>query len=244
MKLYIDAGHGGTDSGAVGNGLVERDLNVQVANLLADLMRGSGVTVKQNRTASGAGATMGLNDRIKDANNWGADAYISVHTNSAAGTAGTGFEIFHFSGGGKSKEMATAIDNEVRKFWTSRGIKTRVEGGKDFFAVIRDTKAPAVLAEMAFLNNPSDAAKLKDPKWLLQIAEAYAKGICAAFGVKPSAPPATTQPKEVIYRVRKVWSDERSQVGAYKDLQNAINMCNQVNPYSVYDENGKQVYPK
>jgi len=221
FKVYIDAGHGfgdaGVDPGAVGNGLKEADVTLTVAELLADMLKARGLAVRVNRKR-GDKTGLGLNGRINDANACGADIYISIHFNSAAGTAGTGFEIFYYSGGGKSKELAVAIEGLVKAKFTSRGIKTGMPGTTGEFGVIRLTKMPAVLAEGAFINNPSDAAKMKDQGWLKWLAECYGKGICKVLGVKwdtsaqPPKPPAPPPAPGKVYRV---------QVGAYNVRANA-----------------------
>ncbi|MGX1430491.1 N-acetylmuramoyl-L-alanine amidase [Cytobacillus horneckiae] len=77
VKIYIDPGHGGTDPGAVGNGLQEKALILQISNRIRDLLAGySNAEVKMSRTGD---QTVSLAQRTTDANNLGADFFLSIH---------------------------------------------------------------------------------------------------------------------------------------------------------------------
>jgi len=210
LKVYISAGHGGSDPGAVGNGLQEKVVNLKVSAYLKDELQKRGCSIKMTRTGD---TFVDLNTRTNEANAWGADVVIDVHCNSATAADANGFEIFHSIVGGKSKELAVGIEKLVRQKIKSRGTKTRVgDGGADYFATIRQTNAPAVLAEAAFVSNASDAAWLKNDTNLKWLAECYARGVCDTFGVKWSiAPPPPATPGKIYW----------VQVGAYSARTNA-----------------------
>ena len=85
--------------------------------------------------------------------------------------------------GGTSKTLANNINEEVKKIVSSRGIKTKLDSNnRDYFAIIRETEAPAVLLEGGFVDNKKDADFIK--KNYKKLAEAYAKGIVKTLGIK------------------------------------------------------------
>ena len=80
IKVFIDAGHGDTDPGAVGNGLNEKDVVLNIAKKLGALLNGRGISIKYSRTND---TYLSLEDRARLANAWGADLFVSIHANSA-----------------------------------------------------------------------------------------------------------------------------------------------------------------
>ena len=89
-KIFIDPGHGGTDPGAVGNGLQEKNLTLSIATQIRDMLVSEyeNVEVRMSRTGD---TTLSLTERTNMANSWGADYFLSVHINAGGGT---GFESF------------------------------------------------------------------------------------------------------------------------------------------------------
>src|SRR5699024_2623328 len=93
VKLYLDVGHGGSDSGAIGNGLLEKNLTLQISKKINSLLSEyDNVTVKMSRSTD---KTLSLKQRTDEANKWGADLLLSVHINAGGGT---GFESFIYNG--------------------------------------------------------------------------------------------------------------------------------------------------
>ena len=179
MKVYLCPGHGGADSGAVGNGFKEKDLNLNIAKFTRDYLKSAGVITKMSRETD---IDPGLNNRANEANRWGADLVVEIHINAGGGD---GFEVFHSVVGGVSKTLAKNIETEVKKIGqNSRGLKTRKNSnGQDYFGIIRMTKAPAVLVECAFIDT-------KDIKIVDSVAEqkifgeAIARGVLKTLGVE------------------------------------------------------------
>lgn len=79
--IYVDAGHGGDDSGAVGNGLLEKDVNLDVSNLLNEKLEKEGADTVVTRTGD---SFLSLEERVAKASTNGSDLFISIHANSAA----------------------------------------------------------------------------------------------------------------------------------------------------------------
>src|SRR5690625_6971829 len=90
-KIYIDAGHGGNDPGASGNGLREKDLTLTIAKKVQALLKDY-ATVRMSRTTD---KTLSLTQRTNDANSWGADYFLSIHINAGGGT---GYEDYIYNG--------------------------------------------------------------------------------------------------------------------------------------------------
>lgn len=178
LKVMIDPGHGGKDPGAVGNGLQEKNVVLTISKLIRDILVSEyeGVAVKLTRETD---VFHELQDRAKMANDWGADYFLSVHINAAGGT---GFESYiHQSQSAASAAAQAIIHAEIMK--QIAGVRDR---GKKLanFAVLKLTKMPAILTEVLFIDNASDAAKLKDSAFLEQVARGHAVGIAKALGLK------------------------------------------------------------
>ena len=177
-KFYIDAGHGGSDPGAVGgNWLKESAVNLAVAkHLKAELIR-NGHTVKMSRETD---VYKTLKQRTDEANEWGADFVVSLHCNSATTTTAQGTETFVYKTSGSAPKLAGCVQLQMVKAF---GTKNRYVKEKNL-AMVRDTKAPAILCEMAFISNASDRAKLtgeaNQKKWAVVIC----KGICDYLNIK------------------------------------------------------------
>lgn len=174
-KIWIDAGHGGVQPGNVALGRLEKNLTLDISLKLADSLRLAGHTVGMTRTTD---VDVGIDERARLANKWGADLVISVHLN---GGGGCGAEVFCSLAGGKSRELATALQAElVALGYRDRGVKTKAgNGGRDYFGVLRETNAPAVIAECGFLDSRDDMARYNADK----LADALAKGVAKYTGV-------------------------------------------------------------
>lgn len=177
-KVYIAPGHGGSDPGAVGNGLKEKDLNLSIGKYCAEYLKAHGVNVKMSRTKD---IDPGLNQRAAEANKWGADLVVEIHINAGGGD---GVEVFHSIHGGKGKDLARNILEEIKGLGqNSRGLKTKKNSqGQDFLGIIRMTKAPAVLVECAFIDTKDIKIIDTTPEQKL-MGEAIAKGILKTLGV-------------------------------------------------------------
>src|SRR5699024_6483763 len=178
VKVFIDAGHGGSDVGAVANGLREKDLTLKIAKKIRNrLNKYSGVSVKMSRTGD---SYPSLSRRANMANSWGADLFVSVHINAGGGVGYEDYIHNTLSSSSKAGRIQRSINSEVIKAtgWRNRGRK------KANFAVLRQTKMPAILTENGFIDTKSDANKLKSNSFLNKIADGHAKGIAKHFGLK------------------------------------------------------------
>ncbi|MED4080091.1 N-acetylmuramoyl-L-alanine amidase [Halalkalibacterium halodurans] len=176
IKIFIDPGHGGSDPGAVANGLREKDLTLAIAKALKKyLEQFEGIDVRLSREDD---RFLSLAERTRLANEWGADIFISIHINAGGGT---GFETFVFTNASsKSVAYQNVIHEEIMKVMgvTDRGKK------RANFAVLRTSRMPAILTENLFIDRASDAAKLKDPTFISYVAKGHGEGIVKVFGLK------------------------------------------------------------
>jgi N-acetylmuramoyl-L-alanine amidase len=203
MKVFISAGHGGSDPGAVANGVKEKDLNLSIALACRDELKRHGVEVKMSRTKD---ENDPLSEEIRECNAYAADIAVSIHCNAGGGD---GAEVFHHHGGGKGKTLAENILSEIVKVGqNSRGAKVRKNSqGKDYYGFIRETSCPAVIVECAFVDNARDLEILATESDRQKVGRAIAKGILKTLDVEIQG--------ERLYRV---------QVGAYLLRSNAEDM--------------------
>jgi N-acetylmuramoyl-L-alanine amidase len=207
-KVFLGVGHGGTDSGAIGNGFKEKDLNLSIALACNEILVNHGVTVMMSRTKDENDT---INNEIAECNNFKPDLAIDIHNNAGGGD---GAECFYHHKGGKGKTLAENILTEIVKTGqNSRGAKTRINSnGKDYYAFIRETNAPAVIVECAFIDNPTDIQILNTKDKQTAMGIAIARGILRTLGIP------YVQTKK-LYRV---------QVGAYELKSNAIILQNKL----------------
>lgn len=185
IKIYIDQGHNpqNPNAGAEGNGLREQDIVFAVGIELAELLRQNGnFEVRLSRpdadTQIGESNSTSLRLRVADANSWGADYFISIHTNASSQSAATGSEAFAFSSPSAAFSLGEDILvglNETTGL-QNRGMKVRTN-----LYVLRRTNMPAVLVELGFITNPRDAQLMSTRPDLF--AEGIYRGIVEYTGV-------------------------------------------------------------
>lgn len=185
-KVFIDPGHGGSDSGAVAFGLVEKEINLIVAKELKKLLLNAGFEVKLSRETD---AYVGLRERANMANEWNADIVISIHHNASGGD---GWEIIFSMMKGK-KEQSLKLANCIGKEFSLIGQNPRKFSiytkesvnypGNDYFTVLRYSNMPCVITEFAFIDS-DDRFIIDTEEELKKEAEAHFLGICGYFSKK------------------------------------------------------------
>lgn len=189
-KVFISAGHGSSDSGAVGNGFKEKDLNLSIALACGEYLKSRGVEVQMSRVKD---ENDDLNQEARESNAFSPDLAVSIHNNAGGGD---GVEAWYSIFGGLGKTCAENILAEVVKIGqNSRGAKTKKgSSGKDYYGFIRQAKAPAVIVECAFIDNATDIQIINTESKRIAMGEAIAKGILKTLGIADSAPVATPAP--------------------------------------------------
>ena len=185
IKIYIDQGHNplNPNAGAEGNGLREQDIVFAVGIELAELLRANGnFEVRLSRptadTQIGTSNTTSLRLRVEDANAWGADYFISLHTNASSNASATGSEAFAFSRPSAAFRLGEDILEGLAE---TTGLRNRGMQVRSGLYVLRRTAMPAVLVELGFITNPSDARLMSTRPDLF--AEGVYRGIVAFTGV-------------------------------------------------------------
>lgn len=183
MRVYLDPGHGGYDPGATANGIQEADVVLKIAKRTAHILRNeySGIDVRLSRTtdelAGGNDLSTGesLSWRADDANQWGADVFVSIHCNSGGGN---GFESYRHDSISQASPLQKAVHGSVYRrmhrhadWIVNRGMKSAN------FAVLRETAMSAVLTENLFVDHDDSAELLKDDSFLDVVARGHAAGI-------------------------------------------------------------------
>jgi len=203
IKLYLDPGHGGRDPGAVGNGMHEADINLAVSLKLADKLRAAGITVELSRSKHNE--FLSINERWQAANAWGATHFVSVHCNAGGGT---GCETFVAKTKKADKPFARVVNDTFAKIMglRNRGVKLDTKSFPGSFGVLRHSRMPAILVELAFIDSPNqlDITTLRNRRE--EMAAALAKGILNYLGVASEPVP------QALFRV---------QVGAFAKRKNA-----------------------
>ena len=187
-KIVIDPGHGGEDCGAIGpSGVTEKSITFQIAKEVEKMLKEAGAKVVMTRTTDTevspkhrqATDVDELQARCDVANKAKADIFISIHMDSftsreASGTTG----YYYTKGSAASKRLAASIQSELvaQLRTTSRGIKTCN------FYVVKHTKMPATLIEVAFVSNPKEEKLLTSKKGVQKAAIGIVKGISDFFG--------------------------------------------------------------
>ena len=179
-KVFIGVGHGGRDPGAVANGFVESHINLVMALAMQKELLRHGVAVGISRVVD---ENDPLAEEIAEANAFAPDVAVEIHNNAGNGD---GFEVYYQTNGfgEASLALAKAIEREVVAIGqNSRGCKTKLAGGADYFGWLRQVKCPAVLCEGAFLDNKTDVQIIDTTAKQEAFGVAYAKGVLAVLGI-------------------------------------------------------------
>ncbi|MCL6471226.1 MAG: N-acetylmuramoyl-L-alanine amidase [Firmicutes bacterium] len=188
LIICIDPGHGGADSGAVtkdANGnivLREKDVNLDVALRLRDLLKSAGHEVIMTRTTDDSVVhpfeqKADLYERAAIANRAHANIYVSIHHNASTLPAADGTEVYSYPGSPTGAMLASAIQSELMKsLWSDDPSKNRGTNTANF-AVLRETVMTAALSEAAFMSNPGEAALLATEPFRQQEAQGIFNGI-------------------------------------------------------------------
>lgn len=172
-KVFLSAGHGGSDPGAVGFGMKEKDINLNIMLACLDELVKHGVTVVCSRTKD---ENDPVGNEVKEANASGADVAVSFHTNAGGGN---GSESYYWTNDLKGQKLATLCEKHAKSIGqNSRGIKS---GNHLYF--IKNTNMTAVLCECAFIDNDTDNDIIDTTAEQRAFGVAYAKAILEYLGI-------------------------------------------------------------
>ena len=185
IKIFIDQGHNPTgfhNTGASWYGLNEQDITFQVGTYLAEMLnKDPRFEARLSRplptTVLGTNNTTSLTERVRAANAWPANYFISIHANANLNTSINGTEVYVYQLYTQSNWLAEQVLDGIVE---TVGTKNNGVLARPSLYVLKKTQMPAILVELAYLSNPSDSEKLRDNQY--QFAQGIYTGIMRYFG--------------------------------------------------------------
>ncbi|HAF97558.1 N-acetylmuramoyl-L-alanine amidase family protein [Paenibacillus lactis] len=193
-KVWIDAGHGGKDPGAVGNGLKEKDIALTVSLGVKRRLEAEyeGVQVLMSRSTD---VFLELSERTNAANKTGADLLVSIHCNAGGGAGG--FESFRYTdASAASRSLQNKLHMEIMATLKPHGVIDRGQKAKNLH-MCRESRMPAVLTENLFIDVSSDADKLKRQEVIDALIDGHVKGIAKYLGLKKKEGKSITKERDI-----------------------------------------------
>ncbi|WP_226535047.1 N-acetylmuramoyl-L-alanine amidase [Fictibacillus halophilus] len=177
--IIIDPGHGGNDPGAVNKNSFEKTYNLKIAKKIQSYLQNN-YEVKILMTRS-SDATVSLDERTDFANKQKADFYLSIHQNSGGGE---GFESYvYINVGAETKKIQSAIHARTASVMNKYGARNRGQKQANFH-VLRETRMPAVLLEVLFIDNAGNLSLLNREDFQNEVSAAIATGVAAGLSLK------------------------------------------------------------
>lgn len=187
LIVVIDAGHGGEDSGAVANSVLEKDINLEIALKLRDMLKASGIEVNMIResdvsiydTASGTireRKVSDLKNRVKIVNNNKKNILVSIHQNKFEQSKYSGAQMFYSTNNDKSQILAENIRKSITGLIQPENKRELKKGGSDIY-LLNKAAVPAVIVECGFISNEEEAKNLSNEEYQSKIAFAIYCGI-------------------------------------------------------------------
>ena len=179
--IYLDAGHGGKDCGAISGNIMEKNLNLSIVKKLANKLGEKGAIVLLTRdTDKDLASKYASNRKRSDLTNRAmlinkskANLYISIHMNSTTNSSWRGLQIFYNSKNKENLNFAKIMNDTIKKkMSTVREIKK--ENNYYMYKQIRTT---GILIEAGFLSNPSDLYLLKQDKYQEKLSSIITEGV-------------------------------------------------------------------
>lgn len=180
--VAVDAGHGGQDPGKVGiNDCLEKDVNLEIAFMVKELLEAEGVTVHMTRESdSGLYSESDVNKKVADLNKrcglidgWNSDIAVSIHQNSYSDSSVNGGQVFYYASSDEGMKLAQNIQIELAQVCQ----KTRqAKANKDYYMLL-NVKCPIVIVECGFLSNWEEAELLITEDYQRKVAESIVKGV-------------------------------------------------------------------
>ena len=177
-KIVIDPGHGGSDSGAVGNGIIEKNLNLEISKEMYKLFKALGIPVYMTRWDD---KTLNPNERTKKVlEAFGNDPNVIVISNHINAGGGTGAEVIHALR--NDSTLSNLIAEEIKKVGMGyrKTYQRRLpsDSSKDYYFMHRNTgKTQSIIVEYGFLDSPGQDPYILKTKYK-ELAHATVKGVC------------------------------------------------------------------
>ena len=184
--IIIDAGHGGEDGGAEVDGILEKDINLNISNKLADLLRLCGYYVTEIRDSDISvydedsdtlrdKKVSDLKNRVERFNSDSDNIVISIHQNKFDNSAYSGAQIFYSVNNENSVILAEAVRNSIVQLIQNDNTR-ELKKGSDIY-ILDNAEVPAIIVECGFLSNPDERSKLLDENYQSEMAYSIAMGV-------------------------------------------------------------------
>ena len=185
-KVVLDAGHGGADPGKVGiNNVLEKDINLQIANKVKAILEQKGIKVIMTRErdemlGDGLESEKGqdMKARVDIINKENPDLAVSIHQNSYTDQEVSGAQVFYYSESAEGKEFAEKIQEKLLVFDEMN--HRQAKANNNYYLLTR-TKVPTVIVECGFLSNYEEYKKLSDQQYQEEISKVIVDGIESCF---------------------------------------------------------------
>lgn len=184
--IIIDPGHGGDDGGATANDITEKDVNLAISNILADLLKVNGYNVQMTRTDDTSIETEGntlrerkvsdMKNRLKIYNSNENNVVISIHQNKFEQEKYYGAQIFYSTNNENSSDLAETVKNSIVNLIQPENTRECKKATKDIY-LLYNSKVPSIIVECGFLSNPTEAQKLSTEIYQKQMAFSIYLGI-------------------------------------------------------------------
>lgn len=190
IKIFVDQGHNptGHNTGAQNSGIYEQDITYNVGIYLAQMLRANPefevrLSRPTEQTILGTSNATSLKERVDMANNWPADYFISIHVNSNVNPNIEGTEVYVYKAYTESYYLAEHVLNGIVDVVGTKDNGVRINPS---LYVLRRTRMPAILVELAYLSNFEDRQRLIDEQYAF--AEGIYDGLLTYFGLETFMP--------------------------------------------------------
>lgn len=179
-KIILDAGHGGADGGTEKQAAVEKDINFAIVLEMKELLENKGIRVALTRDRD---VFMSLEDRVRAAEEEGADLFLSVHCNYYEKDSSiSGLECYYCKGASEGRYYAEKIITEIEE----RGNIVSRNAKPANYYVLKNTGIPAVLVEVGYLSNDNERRNLITEEYQGRIAIELVEGVMKGLEGKSS----------------------------------------------------------
>jgi N-acetylmuramoyl-L-alanine amidase len=191
ITIIIDAGHGGEDPGAVANGIVEKDINLEIALSLSEMLSAFGYKTVLTRNDDTLLYKAGqenkkkyydVRNREEIANSYENAVFVSIHMNKFPQENCKGLQTFYSENNPESKELANLIQSNAKLLQTNN--TRQIKSGNSTIYLMKNLFMPSVLVECGFISNPSEAQLLADDKYKESLAFSLSCSISEFLEIK------------------------------------------------------------
>lgn len=190
--IVIDAGHGGEDSGAVAdNGILEKDINLDIAKKLRDMLRATGYKVVMTRDDDNAiydkncktlrkKKVSDMKKRVEIVNSDKNNILVSIHQNKFEQKQYCGSQIFYSKNNESSLTLAQSVQKSIKNLIQPDNDRELKCANKNIY-LLNQANVPAIIVECGFVSNDEELEKLMDENYKLNMAFSIYSGIIATF---------------------------------------------------------------